>query len=677
MSRGDTRDTTRSTGGGDWKMNGQAIMNGPSGRPSKEIGVSSGGGDADIHSVGGTVNTLLQPHLDDKIRIPEVTQGASQSRLPFRRDGELNRQAAWDEHIPDEFLQLKPSENADELTADGTHRDEELEPVTLEKIFKLNLGRERPQPDQAKVENICMLKTHKTASTTLGSILFRYASRLRTGLHVRPASGYSVWPSGLCTRMTHLPPILLASHSVFRFAAKNHLSVYNREGHELKKWRFWFEGDIDEPVHKYNMVITHYGKSTGTRRETWYTNDKPDDSNDDTEQDDSGATAVSIPVSAPATDIDVQDQEEEEDQEEDQDEQKEEEQEEEQGEEKRGDTPASRGLMSAAGPVVEGDEEDHQEEEEADSKNPVSDSQATEESLPGDIAEISSPDADAVAPAQQQVYRDITLQNFTDWCSSVVRPSSSDATFRTITTIREPVGHFLSWYFFYIEPELTYNFGDERFAADDGSATANGTHQDDGHGDDDDGDPGGWYASRAAVADRLYLWMQWHGTDPNGDVPADAKNETDVVQVLDEEDETVGDNKTVSLDNTFNHQAREFLLWSDVHVQEFLDMHEQRMTDSNSSNLLDFVMLADRYDCTDAHVATCFLTTSFGLVPDRFLSVCLSLSAFAPNQIRRILDRPQAHAELGHERPYVFAHVERRWNRQQTSAPMGRTPHKE
>ena len=199
VSRGDTRDTTRSSGGGDWKMNGQAIMNGPSGRPSKEIGVSSGGGDADIHSVGGTVNTLLQPHLDDKIRIPEVTQGASQS-LPFRRDGELNRQAAWDEHIPDEFFQIKPSENADELTADSTHRDEELEPATLEKIFKMNLGRDRPQPDQAKVENICMLKTHKTASTTLGSILFRYASGLRTGLNVRPASGCFVWPIGLCTR---------------------------------------------------------------------------------------------------------------------------------------------------------------------------------------------------------------------------------------------------------------------------------------------------------------------------------------------------------------------------------------------------------------------------------------------------------------------------------------------
>ena len=180
--------------------------------------------------------------------------------------------------------------------------------------------------------------------------------------------------------------------------------MYNREGHELKKWRFWFEGDIDEPVHKYNMVITHYGKATGTRRETWYTNDKPHDSNDDTEQDDSGATEVSIPVSAPAMDIDVQEDEEKEDQEEDQEEQKKEEQEEEQGEEQgeeKREAPASRGLMSSAGPVVEGDEEDHQEEEEADSKDPVSDSQTTEESLPGDIAEISR-SAPAASPECDQ-----------------------------------------------------------------------------------------------------------------------------------------------------------------------------------------------------------------------------------------------------------------------------------
>ena len=75
-----------------------------------------------------------------------------------------------------------------------------------------------------------------------------------------------------------------------RFAARNGLRVYNREGHQLNAWRFWFEGVNDDPAESlgYNMVITHYGKATGTRRETWYTNDQPDDDGASGEDDGAG-----------------------------------------------------------------------------------------------------------------------------------------------------------------------------------------------------------------------------------------------------------------------------------------------------------------------------------------------------------------------------------------------------
>ena len=63
----------------------------------------------------------------------------------------------------------------------------------LHRMFVESFNYLKPKQTEEKHKLICLLKTHKTASTTLGSILYRFASL-------------------------------------------NHLTVYNEEGHQLKRW---------------------------------------------------------------------------------------------------------------------------------------------------------------------------------------------------------------------------------------------------------------------------------------------------------------------------------------------------------------------------------------------------------------------------------------------------------
>ena len=586
----------------------------------------------------------------------------SGSPRPKSRDDELERQE-WDEHIPDEFLP---------------------DPPAIDMIFKRNYGIPRPRPGGEKAHNVCMLKTHKTASTTLGSIFFRcvHVGTWAAASHRRAA----------CARARILTPArlpMLVRGS--RFAARNGLRVYNREGHQLNAWRFWFEGVNDDPAESlgYNMVITHYGKATGTRRETWYTNDQPDEaSGEDDEasgEDDGGSGEADgasgeddrpgeggpdppSPVRAEGGALPSEGAD---------------------GVDERAESRRRRRLASAAAPgveriervaaedageTVEGEaptigETVEREEDDEEAERPPGrprstgdDGAAAGTGGPADAAPADGPGAEAPAEVE---YRDITLRNFTDWCASVVGgPSHPDGpkTHAVVTTIREPVGRFLSWYFFYIEPELTYNFGDERFGAAGEPGTGAGAR-----GADEEGDRGGLYASRAAVADRLYMWMRWHGTPTDPGAAGSTGNGTDAAAPPADGAE----DGPVSLDNTFNHQARELLLWSDEHVREFLQVHAHWITDDagqpparSDESVVDLVMLADRSVPAPLRGNEGFPAPIRAPRPDR--------PPRNPNQVRRVPDRPQAHAQLGHERPHVPAHVELRRQRREAPAALGR-----
>lgn len=166
---------------------------------------------------------------------------------------------------------------------------------------------------------------------------------------------------------------------------------------------------------------------------------------------------------------------------------------------------------------------------------------------------------------------ELTIRNFTDWCSSVLAmPSSSTAIITNperplfITSVREPVSRFLSWYFYYIEPELNYNFEIKTEDVKNGDDTTKGnTNSNAGRG---------LHTPSSVVAERLHEWIKNHVND------------------------------TITVDTALNHQSREFLLWSEGHVDEFITLHSESSLASNfhpageNVPILDFVLVADRFD---------------------------------------------------------------------------------
>ena len=347
----------------------------------------------------------------------------------------------------------------------------------LVRMLDESYGYMRPRPHDAKVHNMCLLKTHKTASTTMGSILFR-------------------------------------------FAAVYNGRVYNREGHELKRWKSWrvntADGDEEEKVRatgvkdiEYSMVITHFGKSTGTGNTVWLREIKKEKEN---VKDKDKVKTMNEDDAAIA-----------------------------------GNDPVAFGLVPSPEP-------------------------AEDRAGPSPAPEL---DSSSAKDEPEWLSHGIRLRNFTDWCRAVVTPGSSAYEQHALpasavdevlvlTTIREPIGRFLSWYFFYIEPEQNYNYGANNFGGGekDGSATAS------------DEEKGGMYASQAVVADHLFVWMKNHGTLPEDLLVAERQS-----------------NATIKLDTTFNHQAREFLLWTGEEVEDFV-----RDTSTTHTRQIDFVAIADRFD---------------------------------------------------------------------------------
>ena len=150
---------------------------------------------------------------------------------------------------------------------------------------------------------------------------------------------------------------------------------------------------------------------------------------------------------------------------------------------------------------------------------------------------------------------ELTIKNFTEWCSNVIAmpPSSLEGkkpqTPLFITSVREPVSRFLSWYFYYIEPEQSYNFQVRSEGDRDVKQVSNIVDE-------------GLHTPASVVGDRLHDWLKDHLND----------TETEI-------------------DNVFNHQSHELLLWTDDHVDEFIAQHSMQ-----SNGVLDFVVIADRFD---------------------------------------------------------------------------------
>ena len=377
--------------------------------------------------------------------------------------------------------------NATSDDSSSRGRDSRHDPLV--RILDESYGYMRPRPHDAKLRNMCLLKTHKTASTTMGSILFR-------------------------------------------FAAVHAGRVYNREGHELKRWKSWrvnaADGDDGEKVRatgvkdiEYSMVITHFGKSTGTRNTVWLRKKKEEEEKEEEKEEVEEELKNAFNISNYDDDIVLVSND-----------------------------PTAYGLVPSP--------------ESAEDQNGVEPPPTPESS-----------DSSSGEDAPEWLPHDISLKNFTDWCRAVVTPevtmyehalsSSPRENALVITTLREPIGRFLSWYFFYIEPEQAYNYGANNFGGGDKSGSAAASNEEEG----------GMYASQGVVAEHLFTWMKKHGTLPHDLLLAEQRSNA----------------TTVELDNTFNHQAREFLLWTSEDVENFV----RDATDANTWQI-DFVAIADRFD---------------------------------------------------------------------------------